>query len=63
MRGTHSPRALARIIWLRRTEKGLVERNPVLSAWRSVSVSSRTKIGFLLQNNIPLSRLSVSGSH
>ena len=63
MRGTHSPRALARIIWLRRTEKGLVERNPVLSAWRSVSISSRTKIGFLMQNNIPLSRLSVSGSH
>jgi len=52
MRGTLWPRALAKMIWLRRTVKGLDERNPAFSLWRSSSDNSRTKIGFLMSTII-----------
>ena len=63
MRGALSPRALAKIIWLRRTVKASDERNPDCSRRRSSSVSSRTKIGFLMPTTIPFSRRSVTDLH
>jgi hypothetical protein len=63
MRGTHSLRALARMIWLRRTMKVSDERSLALTNRRSFAVNSRTKIGFLMPTNIPLSRTSPSGLH
>ena len=61
IRGTLSPRALDRMIWLRLTVNGLEERKPWVSLWRSSSVNSRTKIGFLIPSTISLPRISLSG--
>jgi hypothetical protein len=43
--GGDSPRALARRIWHRRIMKASLERSPASSCLRSLSDSSRTKIG------------------
>ena len=63
IRGALSPRALDRMIWLRLTVNRLDDRNSFVSLWHSSSVKSRTKIGFLIPSTIPLTRLSLSGSH
>jgi hypothetical protein len=42
---------------------GFEDRKPWVSLWRSSSVNSRTKIGFLIPSTIPPSRISLSGSH
>src|SRR5579864_9168 len=54
--GTRSPRALARTIWQRRRTKASDERKPSSKAWRSASVSGRTKMGGLIPLSIVHSR-------
>jgi len=50
-------RALAKMIWLRRTSKPSFERKPCFSLASSSSVRSRTNIGFFVPQMIPYSYL------